>query len=59
MADKFVIVQDDGYVGLYKNGELIREHTDLIMLIDDIPHLELRQIYELKTETFPPRLEDL
>ncbi len=57
MQDKFTIVQDDGYVALYKNGILIREHTDIECVLDEIPNLKLMQTDGI--EKFTPRLEDL
>lgn len=59
--DKFTIVQDDGYVGLYKNGFLVREHPDLIGVLDELPNLSFvySDIGVLGLETFPLRLEDL
>lgn len=61
MEDKFVIVQDDGYVGLYKNGFLISEHSDIGPLLDEIPNLKVinTDISALELETFPSRLDDL
>lgn len=59
--DKFTIIQDDGYVGLYENGLLIREHSDIGPLLDEITNLEViyTNIGALGLETFPPRLEEI